>query len=422
MLFSKQTKRSELKPSDSPGPGSYQPRLPDGHRASISFDKQLVGDRNEALKCPDGPLPEDNRSPPPTKANPHKSSANADRKFSWATEKIHTLTAQLDAANAKIKDHDRVIDQLKSSHQGVVSDCQQRVDQAEETRSATAVELMSSKKETEKSSAEIEDLRRKLAGAESEIVAEKLRNQATEAKLTSDAAEMMRRYMAEAQISFDKLKSQSEQMISGLRADLASQAESNKAEVQTVADAGRREREDLRIKIVDQANAMQSEVKWLEAQHKKKNQEIKLANTKLSAYESELGERKAAFLEAEKRVQSLSGEIQSLGRVASETAYELSTERQRSASYLSANEQLQAKLQESQSLANQMRTEGARLVAEEAELRSKLQAGEEKLSLAAIAHQIKSDEINKVRFEPRSTIQSTSLISCHSFAASIASL
>lgn len=103
MQFSKQTKRAELKPSCSPGPGAYEPKLPSSLSSGVlAFDKQLVGDRNETLR-PDGPLSPRLSPPPKDKKEKVKESNANERKFSWATEKIHTLTSQLDAANAKLK-------------------------------------------------------------------------------------------------------------------------------------------------------------------------------------------------------------------------------------------------------------------------------------------------------------------------------
>jgi hypothetical protein len=102
MQFSKQTKRSEQKPTCSPGPGAYEVKIPQSHPGVVSFDKMVIGDRNDPLKCPDGPLPME--SPPARETQQKAAASNAnDRKFSWATEKIHSLKLQLDAASAKLK-------------------------------------------------------------------------------------------------------------------------------------------------------------------------------------------------------------------------------------------------------------------------------------------------------------------------------
>lgn len=104
MQFSKQTKRTEQKPTCSPGPGAYEVKIPQSHPGVVSFDKMVIGDRNDPLKCPDGPLPMESPPPRETKQKAATSNANAnDRKFSWATEKIHSLSSQLDAASTKLK-------------------------------------------------------------------------------------------------------------------------------------------------------------------------------------------------------------------------------------------------------------------------------------------------------------------------------
>ena len=44
------------------------------------------------------------------------------RKFSWATQRIHDLTKELEGAHARIKDHDKAVKELNAKLQRATSD------------------------------------------------------------------------------------------------------------------------------------------------------------------------------------------------------------------------------------------------------------------------------------------------------------
>ncbi|GAX80456.1 hypothetical protein CEUSTIGMA_g7895.t1 [Chlamydomonas eustigma] len=125
-MFAKGGERFPHPKDVTPGPGAYDPKLLSSDLGFKEFARQ-AGDRFAEEAMEEGERPD--LSPP----RERKPVAPGDsRKFSWATQRIHDLTKELELAQAKIKDQDKALKELTTKLQKASADSLAFRDQKEQ--------------------------------------------------------------------------------------------------------------------------------------------------------------------------------------------------------------------------------------------------------------------------------------------------